>query len=95
MSIDINVLPAVKTPFYWYDMQLLENTLDVVKRESDRYGFNVHYAVKANANIDILKKIHSYGFGADCVSGNEVARSVEAGFASDKIVYAGVRNNFV
>ncbi len=79
-----------RTPFYWYDMELLENTLKLIREESSRYGFHVHYAVKANANLKILKKIKEYGLGSDCVSGNEILRSAEAGFASDKIVFAGV-----
>jgi diaminopimelate decarboxylase len=86
----VSTFHKYKTPFYWYDMQLLEKTLDIIKRESEKYGFHIHYAVKANANLPILKKIQSYGFGADCVSGNEVLRSLEAGFPSQDIVFAGV-----
>jgi len=86
----ISTFQKCKTPFYWYDMQLLDNTLALIKSESEKYGFHVHYAVKANANLPILKKILGYGFGADCVSGNEVLRSLEAGFSSQDIVFAGV-----
>lgn len=78
------------TPFYYYDMELLESTLRKLKTESDRYGYIVHYALKANANTAILQQVKAYGFGADCVSGNEVKRAVETGFASEKIVFAGV-----
>ncbi|MPQ48009.1 diaminopimelate decarboxylase [Marinifilum sp. N1E240] len=80
----------IDTPFYFYDMNILEQTLNTIQNESSKYGYHVHYAVKANANHDIMKKIQSYGFGADCVSGNEINRSLECGFTSDKIVYAGV-----
>ncbi len=79
-----------KTPFYFYDLELLKRTLDIIKTESDKYNYHVHYALKANANDKILSIIESYGLGADCVSGNEVKRSVESGFSSNKIVYAGV-----
>lgn len=78
------------TPFYYYDMELLEQTLQSLKLESDRYGFIVHYALKANANTAILKKMNTFGFGADCVSGNEVTRAAETGFPNEKIVFAGV-----
>ncbi len=78
------------TPFYYYNMNLLEETLRVIKEESDKYGYHIHYAVKANANQKILQKINSYGLGADCVSGNEVSAAIEAGFSSDKVVFAGV-----
>jgi len=71
-------------------MEILQNTLEIVQKESAKYGYHVHYAVKANANSSIMTKIQTYGFGADCVSGNEIIRSLETGFTSDKIVYAGV-----
>ncbi|GAF05825.1 diaminopimelate decarboxylase [Saccharicrinis fermentans] len=83
-------LNEVETPFYYYNMQLLDTTLETIKREADKYGYHIHYAVKANANQRILERVHSYGFGADCVSGNEVIASLAAGFPSDKIVFAGV-----
>ena len=80
-----------KTPFYFYDLPLLERTLDAVRGElKDRPLWHVHYAVKANANPEILRRIAAAGFGADCVSGGEVRMAYEAGFAPSGIVYAGV-----
>ena len=55
---------------------MLRQTLDTLKKAADKYGYKIHYAVKANANPEILKIICSYGFGADCVSGNEVLKSI-------------------
>lgn len=78
------------TPFYFYDTTLLKNTLEAIKKETDKYNFCQHYAIKANANPRILKTIASYGFGADCVSGGEVRAALEAGFPADKVVFAGV-----
>jgi diaminopimelate decarboxylase len=78
------------TPFYYYDMDGLKLTLDAVKKESDKYGYFIHYALKANSNIKILKLIASFGFGADCVSGNEIIRAIETGFKPSDIVFAGV-----
>ena len=78
------------TPFYYYDLDILRSTLDTVKKESENSGYKVHYAVKANHNPRILKIISSYGFGADCVSGNEIAAAKEAGFSPATIVFAGV-----
>lgn len=80
----------VETPFYWYDMDLLRETLGIIRNECRNKPFHVHYAVKANANPRILKEIAAYGFGADCVSGNEILRALECGFTPDKIVFAGV-----
>lgn len=81
----------IETPFYYYDIELLQKTLDTINQETSRYeGFCVHYAVKANANPRILSVIAKAGLGADCVSGNEIKAALEAGFPASKIVYAGV-----
>jgi diaminopimelate decarboxylase len=79
-----------KTPFYYYDLGLLQQTLDAVCTESKKYGYHEHYAFKANANATIIQKIKKAGLGADCVSGNEVKCAVENGFEVSKIVFAGV-----
>ncbi len=81
---------GLETPFYYYDMELLNQTLDLAKSEADKYGFHLHYAVKANFNDPILKLIAGKGFGADCVSGREVETAVNAGFKSSEVVFAGV-----
>ncbi len=86
----VEKLQNIETPFYYYNMELLEQTLQVIKEESQKYGYHIHYAVKANANKRILQTINSFGLGADCVSGNEVSASIDAGFTSDKVVFAGV-----
>lgn len=80
----------IETPFYYYDVELLKKTLKLVKEETKKYGFQQHYAVKANANKKILELIAAEGFGADCVSGNEVKAAVTAGFPASKVVFAGV-----
>ena len=46
-----------KTPFYFYDLGLLQKTLDVVKTESSKYNYHVHYAFKSNANPKIISAI--------------------------------------
>ncbi len=79
-----------KTPFYLYDMRLLSRTLDEIVRLSSDYGIEVHYAVKANANVPVLRRISSKGLGADCVSGNEILFALENGFPAGKTVFSGV-----
>ncbi len=80
----------IETPFYYYNLEILEKTLKTISQISQKYNFKVHYALKANSNLKILKIIESYGLGADCVSGNEVLRALESGFSSNKIAFAGV-----
>jgi len=78
------------TPFYYYDLGILRNECETLKSESSQYGFKVHYALKANSNPGILKIISSYGFGADCVTYNEIECAINAGFNHSEIVFAGV-----
>ena len=78
------------TPFYFYDLDVLHSTCQKVLEESTKAGFKVHYAVKANPNPRLLKIISSYGFGADCVSYNEIERAISSGFEHSETVFAGV-----
>ena len=81
----------IQTPFYYYDTELLRATLHAINTEVSKHeGFVVHYAVKANANPKVLRVIREAGLGADCVSGGEIEAALKAGFAANKIVYAGV-----
>ena len=87
----IEKLQSIQTPFYYYDAELLRQTLRAINDEASRHeGFVVHYAVKANANPKVLRLIREAGLGADCVSGGEVEASIKAGFPNHKIVFAGV-----
>lgn len=78
-----------ETPFYYYDIDLLKKTLAAVKKAAPK-EYHIHYALKANSNVKILELIREAGFGADCVSGNEVKRAYECGFDAADIVFAGV-----
>ena len=89
-SNTIESFEKIATPFYYYDMDLLRATIAKVHELADRHNLRVHYAVKANSNERILREISAKGFGADCVSGNEVLHAHECGFPADRIVYAGV-----
>lgn len=83
-------LRRASTPLYFYDMELLGQTLDMIRTSAGRFGYHVHYALKANANPAILRMISEAGLGADTVSGGEIAAAVEAGFKASDIVFAGV-----
>ena len=89
-TFPVEKFEQLPTPFYYYDMQLLQQTLDVVKTESGKYGYHVHFAIKANANPRLLTLIAQNGLGADCVSGGEVRAALDAGFPANKMVFAGV-----
>ena len=81
----------IRTPFYYYDTELLQQTLDTINEEVGKHaGYKVHYAVKANVNPKVLQLIRHAGLGADCVSGGEIKAALDAGFPANEIVYAGV-----
>ena len=90
MNFPIERFQSIKTPFYYYDLDLLKNTIAEVERHVGDSRYHVHYALKANANTDIIKPIREAGWGVDCVSGNEVMTAVENGFDPSSIVFAGV-----
>jgi diaminopimelate decarboxylase len=90
MKLDKSRIEMERTPFYFYDMNVLHATLDEIKKWGVDRGVHVHYAIKANNNPDILKIIRKAGLGADCVSGGEILAAGEAGFSPENIFYAGV-----
>ncbi|MEO3408328.1 diaminopimelate decarboxylase [Mucilaginibacter sp. CAU 1740] len=86
----IDKFNGLDTPFYYYDIEVLKNTLSACRDASAKHGFHVHYAMKANFNPKVIDTIQTYGFGADCVSGGEVKAAIEHGFDKSKVVFAGV-----
>ena len=90
-TFPVNKFRELETPFYYYDVNVLRETLSCINKEAGKYNnFCVHYAVKANANHKVLTIIRESGLGADCVSGGEIRAAIKAGFTTNKIVYAGV-----
>ncbi|MDR1742744.1 MAG: diaminopimelate decarboxylase [Dysgonamonadaceae bacterium] len=89
-TFPVDKFNRLDTPFYYYDIALLRRTLETISNEVKDKNYHIHYAVKANANPRILKEIAAFGFGADCVSGNEILRALECGFPASKIAFAGV-----
>ena len=82
---------SIATPFYYYDTELLDRTLQAITNETDKHeGYHMHYAVKACTNPKVLRHIVKAGLGADCVSGGEIQACLDAGFPASEIVFAGV-----
>ena len=90
-TFPVNKFRELETPFYYYDVNVLRETLSCINKEAGKYNnLCVHYSVKANANHKVLTIIRESGLGADCVSGGEIRAAIKAGFPTNKIVYAGV-----
>ncbi len=86
----IRQFQQLETPFFYYDLELLQRTIDAVRMHGVSKGYHIHYAMKANNNDRILEAMREAGFGVDCVSGNEVEKAIEAGFSPESIAFAGV-----
>lgn len=88
--LPVDRLRGMRTPFYYYDMDLLRATLSDVKRLTAGSMMRVHYAVKANGSPCILSEIKAHGLGADLVSGGEIQAALDAGFHPHDLVFSGV-----
>ncbi|MGF1668804.1 MAG: diaminopimelate decarboxylase, partial [Balneolaceae bacterium] len=86
----IKAFRTSKTPFFFYDLELLEKTIREIKKHGVSKGYHIHFAMKANFNDRILKIMLDSGFGVDCVSGKEIEKAIETGFKPNQIAFAGV-----
>jgi diaminopimelate decarboxylase len=85
------IAEQVGTPVYVYSRATLERHAQVFREAlSSLPRTHVAFAIKANPNIAVLKVLAKQGFGADVVSGGEVARAIAAGMKPEDIVFSGV-----
>ena len=78
------------TPFYCYSTRALEEAYDAFARALSGLPATICYALKANANLAVVRTLARRGAGADVVSEGELRRALAAGVAPEKIVFAGV-----
>jgi diaminopimelate decarboxylase len=80
----------VGTPCYVYSWNAIREAYNSIDRALSHSPHLVAYAVKANANLAILRRLGQLGSGADIVSGGELARVMAAGLRPERIVFSGV-----
>jgi len=85
------IAAEVGTPVYVYSQATLERHAEVFRAGLSAVP-NPHlaFAVKANPNLAVLRVLAKAGYGADIVSGGELARALAAGMAPADIVFSGV-----
>ena len=88
------IAEAVGTPFYLYSHATLSHHFRTFDAAFEGFPHIICFAVKANANLAILRLFAQLGAGADIVSGGELYRALKAGVDPKKIVYSGVGKNF-
>lgn len=80
----------VGTPVYVYSWDHIASSCRAFRDSIKHQPVTLSYAVKANNNVHLLRRIFAEGFGADVVSGGEFARATMAKCSPDKIVFSGV-----
>mgnify|MGYP000265306427 CR=1 FL=1 len=86
----VSIPERIGTPFYCYsEARLLEN-ISRCKAAFEPFDIGIHYAMKANSNLHILRLVAAQGLGVDLVSGGELFRALKAGFAPSSMIFSGV-----
>ena len=78
------------TPLYVYDAALMRDRYRALDEACGAYRHDIHYAIKANATLAIVRLMRACGARADANSGGEIEVALRAGFAPNEIVFTGV-----
>ncbi len=82
---------AQATPFFAYSSSSIDQAYAQAAAALAKFERPlIAYAMKANSNVAILRKLAAAGAGADTVSGGEISLALHAGFAPTDIVMSGV-----
>src|SRR5262250_3077894 len=84
------IAAEVGTPVYVYSEATLQRHVRVFDEAFQSVPHLICYAVKANSNINILRRFVEWGTGFDIVSGGELFRVLRAGASAEKVIFAGV-----
>ncbi|MCX7728017.1 MAG: diaminopimelate decarboxylase [Bacteroidia bacterium] len=86
----IEKLKKLPTPYYYYDTDIFELTLQRAIKASEKVGGKIHYALKANCQDKLLQILSTYHIGSDCVSSGEIKKALQNNILPENIVFAGV-----
>ena len=81
---------AVGTPTYVYSSAAIRTAYGTLATALAGLPVHIHYAMKANSNLAVLRVVRGCGAGVDVVSAGELHRARLAGFEGRDIVFAGV-----
>ena len=85
-----SIIEKVGTPFYLYSARTLLNHYRAYDSAFASVPHIIAFAMKANANLAVLRLFAREGGGADIVSGGELYRALAAGVDPQRIIFAGV-----
>jgi diaminopimelate decarboxylase len=80
----------VGTPVYVYSTATIRDRYERLERMLVSVPHRIHYTLKANSSRAILDFVRTLGAGVDVVSGGELHRALDAGFAPSDIIFGGV-----
>ncbi len=86
----MRIVAAVGTPCYVYSRRQLESNWRAYDAAFGARRHRVHYAVKANDNLSIIRVLKHLGSAFDIVSGGELQRVLAAGASAADVVFSGV-----
>ena len=78
------------TPIHVYSRSLLRARVRALDSAFAAYPHELHYAIKANATLAVVREMRAEGAHADANSGGEIEVALRAGFAPNQIVFTGV-----
>lgn len=84
------IAAACGTPVYVYDGDMLRDRCRALSAACDGYPHAMHYAIKANATLAVVRVMREEGAAADANSGGEIEVALRAGYAPAEIVFTGV-----
>ena len=91
MKVDLkSLVKKYDTPLYIYDFNTISNRYRELKEAFEGKKSLISYAVKANSNLAVIRRLAQDGAGADCVSIGEVNRALKVGIKPYKIIFSGV-----
>jgi diaminopimelate decarboxylase len=84
------IIDAVGTPVYVYSAQAIRDAYCGIDTAFHEFPHSIHYALKANSTLAIVRLLRALGSRADANSGGEIEVAKRAGFAPSEIVFTGV-----
>ena len=85
-----DIADAVGTPVYIYSSAMFASQYQLLVEALEGLPNRLHYAVKANSTLAVLKQFADLGAGFDIVSGGELGRVLAAGGDPSHVVFSGV-----
>ena len=90
-GVDLSsIVHAEGSPLYVYSGALIEERYRALDGAFGAYPHRIHYALKANSTLELVRSVHDLGGGFDANSGAEIDVALRANADPSDIVFTGV-----